>query len=302
MVHRARDHPPAVVARRHRSGDWVRVARGAYVDRRPAHLDRYGVERYLALGAIAAALSAPAAADRVLSHFSAAEMLGLPRVTPDRVVHVTQRWSASKDGSDTVVRHTIPLSDAEICMRGGHRVTSLERTAVDCALLLGPEDGLVVMDAALHMGAQRELCEELLERRRRSRGVRVARAVLAAADDGAESPGETRARLAIVRLGVVVPETQVPVATALGRYWCDLGWPDWGVVGEYDGVWKYSARGTATAEVLREKRREEAIQEVGRQVLRIVNHDVRTPVLLERRLRRVLPPAAFGRRVDPHLR
>ena len=132
--------------------------------------------------------------------------------------------------------------------------------------------------------------------------MRVTRALLAVADDGAESPGETLARLAILRLGVVPPVTQVPVETGLGTFWADLGWPECRVVGEYDGVAKYTARGDAADAVLREKRRQEAIEEAGTAVLRVVAEDCRRPDPLLRRLRRVLPATAFGRPVDPYLR
>lgn len=299
-VHRTAEHPPAWIAEQVRAGRWIKVARGAYVDAPASTLDRFARERQLGLATLAAARTR-LAADRVLSHGSAALLWGLP-VPADRSVHVTQTWSTGGGRGGSVVRHVLPLPDEDVTTRGGHLVTTLERTAVDCALVSRAADALVVMDAALHLGADRETCRDLLERRARSRGIRVARAALEVADDGAESPGETRARLAVLRLGVLPPETQVRVDTAAGTYWSDLGWPEWLVVAEYDGVAKYSARGSAVAELLRERRRQEAIEETGRSVVRIVSQDLADPHLLGRWLRRLLPARAFGHRIDPYLR
>ncbi|WNB85753.1 hypothetical protein [Cellulomonas sp. ATA003] len=98
------------------------------------------------------------------------------------------------------------------------------------------------------------------------------------------------------------PTTQVAVDTDLGVFWADFGWPEWRVVAEYDGAAKYTARGTAVETVLREKRRQEAIEEAGTAVLRLVSEDCRAPARLLGRLRRVLPSDAFGVPVDPYLR
>ncbi|WP_225752725.1 hypothetical protein [Actinotalea sp. Marseille-Q4924] len=299
-VHRACDHPPSVVRGRVRDGGWARVQPGAYVTL-PESGDEHARAQHLDLGRVAAA-AARLSTDHVISHASAALLWGLPLLRPVGAVHLTQGWSPNGRVSRTVVRHTGPLADDERTVRAGVDVTGLERTAVDCAMTLGPAGGLVVMDAALHRGADRDLCAELLTRRRWTRGVRTARAVLAAADDGAESPGETLARLAILRLGLVPPATQVPVRTHLGVMWGDLGWEQWRVIGEYDGVAKYTTAGPAAEAVLREKRRQEAMEEEGYAVVRIVKDDLRATSSLAARLRRLLPPAAFTATVDPYLR
>jgi very-short-patch-repair endonuclease len=277
------------------------VGRGAYVATPSAGLDRYAARARLDLAAIAA-VGRRLTPAHTLSHASAALVWGLPLLTPPARVHVTQPWSGNSETSPAVARHTNPLSADETTERLGLAVTTLERTAVDCAMTLGPVGGLVVADAALHRGADRDLCTELLARRGRARGVRTARAVLAVADDGAESPGESLVRLEVVRLGVVPPRTQVRVETDDGPFWTDLGWPEWRVLGEYDGVAKYTADGTAAEAVLREKRRQEAIEEAGYTVLRFTKADIAEPSRVAARLRRVLPPDAFGHPVNPYLR
>lgn len=301
-VYRAGDHPPSVIEQNVRSGRWTRVSRGLYVTSPEPRLSTFARAEHLELATLAAA-RARLTTDHVLSHTSAARMWGLPVPASRRPqAHVTQRWSAGGRMSPSVRRHVVELTDDEVTDRAGHPVTTLERTAVDCALMLDASAALVLVDAALHQGASRDLCGELLARRRGARGVRTARAVLSAADDGAESPGESRARLALIRLGIAPPQTQVRVQTDIGVFWCDLGWDEWLVLAEYDGIGKYTSRGEAAHEVLREKRRQEAIEDTGRRVLRITKDDLANPALLERRARRYLPPTAFGHRVDPYLR
>jgi hypothetical protein len=300
-LHLAGDHAPPVVAAHVRAGRWTRVRRGAYTDTVPASVDRFAAARHASLAQVAA-VRAQLRADQVISHVSAALLWGLPLLDQPSAVHVIHSSNHRAALPPDVVRHVAALGPDEIALRGGHRVTTLVRTAVDCAMTLGPAGGLVVMDAALHVGADLALLTEALARRPGVRGIRMARAVLAAADDGAESPGESLARLALLRLGVAPPTTQVAVETDLGTFWSDLGWPQWRVVGEYDGAAKYAAHGGAVEAVLREKRRQEAIELAGTAVLRIVSDDIRTPSRLLARLRRVLPPEAFGRHVDPCLR
>ena len=223
------------------------------------------------------------------------------RCDPAVAIHVIQSTNPNAALPRDVVRHVTALRPDEVTVRAGRLVTTLERTAVDCATALGPAGGLVVLDAVLHHGADRALLGELVGRRFGARGVRVARALLAVADDGAESPGKTLARLAVLRLGVAPPASgprRDGSRHVLGR----PRWQAWRVVGEYDGVAKYTARGDAADAVLREKRRQEAIEETGTAVLRVVAEDCRTPQLLLRRLRRVLPATAFGRPVDRYLR
>lgn len=296
-VHLARDLPPALVSGRLAEGAWVRVRRGAYVDA-PAGLDRFAAARRMAL-ARAVAVSA-SCGDVVLSHSSAALLWGLPVLTiPDRV-DVVSAWSGNARTARDVVRHVTGLDDDDVAVRGGVPTTAPTRTVVDCARTLGVAGALVVADAALAGGVDRGACLERLDRLGPVRGIRTARAALAVADDGAESPGESLARLAVLRLGMPAPQTQLRVRTDDGEFWGDLGWRQWRVIAEYDGRAKYTARGTAAEAVLAEKRRQEALEEAGWRVLRLTSDDLRRPERLRWRLARVVPPEAFGR-ADRHL-
>jgi very-short-patch-repair endonuclease len=53
-------------------------------------------------------------------------------------------------------------------------------------------------------------------------------------DGGAESPQESRLRLLLIRGGLPAPETQIEFRDL--RIRVDMGWRQWKVVVEYDGV------------------------------------------------------------------
>ncbi len=70
------------------------------------------------------------------------------------------------------------------------------------------------------------------------RGVRRLRDALALIDGGAESPQESRLRLILIRGGLPRPETQIAFPAL--RIRVDLGWREWKVAVEYDGVQHWS--------------------------------------------------------------
>ena len=86
-----------------------------------------------------------------------------------------------------------------------------------------------------------EAVGEALEGLVRRRGVPLARRATAFADARAESVGESRSRVALARAGLPVPEVQWEVRDEAGRLIgrTDFGWPDHGVIGEFDGQIKY---------------------------------------------------------------
>lgn len=284
-VHLARDHDRSLVAARVRDGAWVRVRPGAYVEAGQLAGDDAGRTRELAR-VVAAARQLRT--EVVFSHDSAALLWGLPLLRVPSVAHVVQASSPHVRCSPDLVRHVGTLPPDQRTTRLGVLTTTLERTLVDAATTGQVAAALVVADAALHRGARRDRCEELLAGMAGRRGVAVARAVLAAADDGAESPGESLARLDVLRAGLPTPMTQVPVETRLGTFWADLGWPDWGLLAEYDGRAKYDVGRQA---LLAEKRREDAVREVGWAVLRITAEDRGQPRRLRARVERLVPAA-----------
>lgn len=287
----ARDHPPAYVAAQVRSGAWIRVRHGAYLPA-PTDPDVYDQRRRLALARIVA-MKEQLACPFVLSHESAAMLWGLPLLAPPLRTHIIQGWSPKRSVGADLVRHAHELPAEHRTTRLGHAVTTLERAVADCAMALDPREALMVADAALHVGADRRRCLDILDGMAGRRGVVVAREVLALADDGAESPGESSARFILLRAGLPAPETQIEIRTDLGVFWADMGWREWRALAEYDGRAKYEANGSASEAVVQEKRRQGAIEESGWRVLRITKEDIRVPASLLRRIARLVPPGAL---------
>ena len=284
QVHLARDHHRSVVAGLVRDGTWTRIRPGAYVDTQVLEIADVGRTRALAR---IAALRSQLASDTVVSHTSAALLWGLPTLRTPAVTHVVQPFRARAGARTDLMRHRCELAPDDVVLLHGIRVTSLERTVVDCATSEPVRGGVVVADAALHRGADRERCERMLASLPGRRGVVRARLALEFADDGAESAGESLARLALLEVGVPRPQTQVPVATHLGTFWADLGWLAERLLVEYDGRGKY-ARLPADA-VAAEKRREDALLDGGWRLLRLTKEDLRRPDALTARVRRSAP-------------
>lgn len=161
---------------------------------------------------------------------------------------------------------------------------------------MSPLPALIVADAALRAGAAPDDLTRLITGTPTGAGLARAREIIALGDAGAESAQESAVRFHLLRAGLPQPQTQVPVDTHLGRFWADLGWPEWRILIEYDGRPKY----TDPEAVIREKRRHDALLEAGWRVLRFTREDLRMPEILVARVRRLLPvDAPLTRR--PHL-
>ncbi|MDQ0661649.1 very-short-patch-repair endonuclease [Arthrobacter ulcerisalmonis] len=200
----------------------------------------------------------------VYSHTSAARLHGLYLWDVDDMIHLLLPGSPSSERLGKDVRgHTRPWTTSEVLTLGGLRVTSLERTVVDCAMMLGYRQALVLTDHAIRLGADKALMESMAEGLQGRRGIRTLRLALAHADPRSESPGETLTRELLTRLNLPLPEPQVAVATRTGRYRLDFAWKEEKVALEFDGKTKYFDY-RPTAEVLfQERQREKALTENG---------------------------------------
>lgn len=193
------------------------------------------------------------AAGGVLSCASAAQVLELRLLTPPRTPHVTvARHRNGRAPSGVVVhRRDVPALDG---------VTTLARTAADCCRCLPPREALVVLDAALALGVDRD---ELLACATGAGSGRV-RSLLGRATGLSGSSGETCARLALLEAGLEV-RPQVRVA---GVGYVDL-LVGGRVVVEIDGFAYHSdARQFAL-----DRRRDAALQAQGYRVLRFTWSD-----------------------------
>jgi very-short-patch-repair endonuclease len=274
----ARDRPRQLVAEAVGSGRWLRAAHGVYVSAEgPAGETQFDLQRRLALASIAGT-DRRLRAQHWFSHLSAALLWGLPVARIPTTTHVLGVRCAGGDRTSGITSHTGRLVDSELTVVSGLPATTLARTVADCLATLPPVEGLVVADAALHRGLPLADLQVAVAAIAVRRGSARARAVLAVADDGAESPGESMARFVVVRDGLPLPTTQVPVVTRLGTYWSDFGWEEWRLLVEYDGRDKYGA----PASLFQEKRRHDALVEAGERVIRVTYSDLAglTPRLL----------------------
>lgn len=165
-------------------------------------------------------------------------------------------------------------------------VTTLTRTAVECAMILRLEQAVAVLDACARLivgslDTERDLRHTMLDdiavaratRAMRTvgdnsdgrHGVGVLRSALRLMNPASESVLESISRVNMVRGGLPVPECGQPVRGADGvLYWCDFLWRSQRVIGEADGMAKY----TALDDLRREKARQEALANAGWTVIR----------------------------------
>jgi hypothetical protein len=138
--------------------------------------------------------------------------------------------------------HDVDLLDeadpppSHVVEESGVRVTSLTRTALDCARWLPRAEAVAAIDQFLHAGVERA---DLRRMARDLTGYRTSsrlRDVLRLGDAGAASPGESRTRLTIIDAGFPRPRTQVAVPGPRGDpFYIDLGYEQFRVGVEYDG-------------------------------------------------------------------
>jgi hypothetical protein len=267
------------------------VRPGAYV---PAHDPRLAdqVTRH-ALAVRAAAVKV--APDAVVSHVSAAALHGLTMwEVPLRRVHVTMRRESGGRRTGLLHVHAAALHPDDVVAVDGLACTSIARSVVEIAMTHPFEQALVIADAARHR--HRVSADELsaaVQRVAGRRGSPDARRVVAAADPRPESPGESRSRIAIARAGLPAPTLQHVVPEIGAR--TDFYWPEFDTVGEFDGKVKYGRSlrpGQDPSDVVvAEKRREDALRDLGLKVVRWYWDELRSLDEVAGRLRR-----AFDRR------
>ncbi len=189
---------------------------------------RADVEVDLAVRSLAAAVLG---GDRgVLGGYSAAELLGAscgPLDAPaELIVHGRRRAPPG-----LVVRVEDVSAVERWCVRAT-AVTSPVRTVLDLACRGSLVEAVVAVDALAHRFGfpPRDVIRCAYDHPGRRGATRLPQ-VVKLAHPGAESPMETRIRLAIVLAGLPVPLLQVPV----GPYRLDLAYPDILLAVEYDG-------------------------------------------------------------------
>jgi hypothetical protein len=180
--------------------------------------------------------------DATLTGLSAAAVLGTKWLNADEPAELCR---ANRHAPPGIIVPSYDLGSREKCIANGIRVTSPERTAFDIGRTLSLSRAVPVLDAlanATNLKIGDVLA--LAELKPGVRNVRRLRSTLALVDGGAESPQESRVRLLLVRAGLPPPETQIAFAdeSGISRIRVDMGWREWCVAVEYDGVQHWSDR------------------------------------------------------------
>lgn len=257
---------------RSRRGEVTRVMRGCYADTAYwKSLDASDLHRALAQ------LAALCFGDHlVFSHRTAAALWRLPVLGawPTRV-HVAGDPGSGGRASATLARHALGVQVADELVDGLH-VTPLAVTAAQIAATERFASAVVVADAALRrrahpvQGLTSSITSGDLIRAAShvalNHGGARARLVAAFADGRADRPGESVSRASMRAAGLAPPQLQVELFGASGkRYFADFYWPTLRLIGEFDGVAKYSdpqfLRGrTPEQALLDEKAREDDLR------------------------------------------
>jgi very-short-patch-repair endonuclease len=197
---------------------------------------------YIARGAtLTAAAKARAAwlsTGGILAGLSAAAVLGtkwLDDAAPAEIVR------ADRHTQPGIVVHSYQLAADEVHTLRGMRATTAARTAFDIGCGLPVAEAVPILDALFNAtGTKPADVSALADRHPGARGIRRLRAALGLADGGAESPQETRVRMLLVGAGLPKPQTQIELQDL--RIRVDMGWPEWKVAVEYDGIQHWENR------------------------------------------------------------
>ncbi|HEX7107593.1 MAG TPA: type IV toxin-antitoxin system AbiEi family antitoxin domain-containing protein [Acidothermaceae bacterium] len=254
------------IARLQRSGEWVRLRRGVYVERSALPDDDVG-RHLLALRGALLALGGCVAA----SHVTGAVLHGVAMLDPDlSLVHVTRDGGGSSRTAGGIRYHDAALPPGQLAKVDGILTTNAARTVVDLARKLPFDAALVAAESALNLQLTTlaEL-DDVLAFCVDWPGARRAGRVVAFASPYSESPGETLGRIAFDALGVPQPHQQVYIFDEHGFIArCDYFWEQHHTVGEFDGKLKYVGAKARDNAVLLEKKREDRLRTAGLEVCR----------------------------------
>lgn len=281
------------IASKVRSGEWYRVRRGAYCSgelwRSLSPEDQHRV--------ICRAVLLRAHPSTALSHISSAIEWGAETWGFDlNEVHSTRTDGKNGRREAGLVHHRGRLTEAEVQVVNGVRITPAARSVVETCTIAGVQPALTVANSLLHRGelSMSDLDGQSAVTRNWPRSI-TTELVRRLADPRIESVAESRAMYLFWREHVTRPEPQVEVYDEAGRLVgrVDFLWAKYGVFGEMDGKLKYLTMrrdGESLDEfLLREKRREEQICALtGWVCFRIAWEDLARPRLLARRVNRLL--------------
>ncbi|TDB88141.1 hypothetical protein [Actinomadura sp. 7K534] len=181
----------------------------------------------------------------------------------------------SSNGSSLAGADSVMIPADHVVEEAGVRITSLTRTALDCARWLPRYEAVAALDQFLRRGVAAEELTGMARALPGYRGNKRLREVVRLSDRGAASPGESWVRVAVVKSGFPRPEAQVPVMGPHGKsLYVDLGYPEFRVGVEYDGERYHSGR---TARAHDERRRAWLAREMGWEIVPVTKDFLRRP-------------------------
>lgn len=151
-------------------------------------------------------------------------------------------------------------------------------------------DNFHLTDSRRHEKYWKELLSaELTRLGNRARGRSQAQWIIAHADAGCASPGETRVLYELCAAGLTGMRTQVEVHTRGRRYFIDCAFPAEKVGIEFDGRAKYGDNpGSIHASLARERERQRHLESEGWHIIRVGWHDLDHPDELVAQVRAAL--------------
>lgn len=220
-------------------GEMTRLRIGAYVS--TAVWNALSKEDRHRLAAVAAAEMNAAF---VASHRTAAALHGVPLLgAGDGLVHTRATEAAGTRTEHGYRKHAVADVALHVVIADGIARTTLERTVVDLALSESFEGAVVAADWALRNGATEDSLRTALDELAPKKGRTRVEAVIAFANAAAGSAGESYSRVVIERCGFPRPLLQAAFSDGRGLIgYVDFYWPDFRLIGEFDGLEKYAKR------------------------------------------------------------
>jgi Protein of unknown function (DUF559) len=285
---------PALLRSLIRAGQLIRMRQGVYATKRA--VDWAGADPVRAHVLKVLAAKATVGGSAVASYHSAALLHRLSLLTspPEGTVTLTlpsgRKWNRARPAD--VVFHASELQKNHVTRLHNLPVTTAARTVADLARTLPFMDGVVVADSALQQEktTKQELQQILSQGAAGWPGVRQARRVIDFADERAESPLESAARVVFAEADPPLdpPELQVTIHGAEFAARVDFLWRASKVIAEADGLVKYNDR----KDLLAERERDHQLRAAGYAVVHFTWQELfQTPAVVLDRVRGALAAA-----------
>lgn len=167
-----------------------------------------------------------------LAGVSAAAVLGTKWLDGDAPAEIVRNDRHSQPG---LVAHSFRVGAEEVGIFASLPVTTPARTAFDIGRTRPAHQAVPILDALFAAtGVKPAEVNSVADRWPGVRGVRLVRSTLELVDGAAESPQESRLRLILIRGGLPRPQCQIRFPEL--RIRIDMGWREWKVAVEYDGI------------------------------------------------------------------